>query len=331
MEKEILVPTTSWLNPIKQLITKQITTAGIIMLSKLLEKEKVVVKITKSKSKYLPIITKILSDQPNFITTIITFPCNEKEYYIDNYYKNINSSCNGEQTDPIITIEIMKRYPGNISDFSGKLSIEQTKNILAQLINAQLNVFYKYGFVHNDIHNGNILYEYSNKNTKYLYTVCKSPFGKDRMVINDCNIKLGEIIPIICDFDKSQCLNPDILYQYSSKFFNDKNNFDEYSFTLISNLTKTINLCISLLDDSKNKKIILLKSKIIDKIQSPQYELWCISCIKKYDKYFTKRIGWQEFRDSTISLCSTYINSVMHDFEDSNKIIPDKCFLSVIK
>jgi hypothetical protein len=331
MKKEVIVPTNTWLNPIKKLISKQVTTAGLLILSELLNKEKVVVKITKMNSKYLLIITKILSNEPNFINNIITFTCNENEYYIKNNYKNINSFCNGQENDKIITVEVMKRYKGNISDFEGKLTIQQTKNILAQLINAQLNFFYKYGFVHNDIHKGNILYEYSNVNKKNLYLICKSPFGKDRMVINDYNIKLGEIIPIICDFDKSQCLNPDIFNQYDKNFLNNiKDNFNEYSFTLISNLTKTIDLCVLLLNNLNDKRINLLKTKIRDTIQSQQYEIWSISCIKKYDKYFNGIIKWEEFRDSTISLCSPFINSVMYNFDDTNKIIPDKCFISVI-
>ena len=40
-------------------------------------------------SKYLPIITKILSNEPNFI----------------NNYKNINSFCNGQENDKIITVQ----------------------------------------------------------------------------------------------------------------------------------------------------------------------------------------------------------------------------------
>lgn len=329
MDKEIIVPTNDWLIHIKQLITKNVTTTGLLIISKLIDDERVIVKITKMKSKFLPIVTKLVNKEPNFIKTFLTFSCYEKEYYLNNKYKDANSFCNGDKNNQKITLEITKRYSVNFSDLIGKLSIEQTKNILAQLFNAQLNVFYKYGFVHNDINKGNILFEYVNEKTQHFYIICKSMFGNNRMVINNHVILKSDIIPVICDFDKSQCYNPEILNEFDKKFFQNEQNYNERVNTFYSNLTRTVDLCLLLLQTNNiDDKACKLKKKITDMIQSETYEMCALWNIKIYGKYFAQLTDWIDFRDKTIRLCTTFINSVMHDFDMTDKIIPDKCFIS---
>ncbi len=46
--KQYIIPTRNWLKPIEEFITSDTNTACLIMLGNLIDKEKVVVKITKS-------------------------------------------------------------------------------------------------------------------------------------------------------------------------------------------------------------------------------------------------------------------------------------------
>lgn len=333
MNKEYIIPTKKWLVPIKKMISNDISTAGLLIIAKLIEKEKVIVKITKMNSKYIPYITEKLSYEPNFIKTIMAFTCYEKEYLLNNNYNNINSFCNGDDNDKIITIEVMKRYIGSFNKLQKKLNIIEFKKILGQLINAQINVFYKFGFVHNDIHLGNILYDISIKKIKLMYTICKSQYSNsedNRLIFNEHLIEVNDIIPYICDFEKSQCYNPDIFRQYDKHFLENMNNYMEETNTLFSNLTKTVNMCILLLEDKE--ETFILKQNLNNLIQSEHFEQWALWNMKTYGKYFSKLIDWIEFRDKTISLCSKFVNSVMYYVTEpktySKNIIPERCFIS---
>jgi hypothetical protein len=136
--KKYIVPTNEWLKPLKPMITS-ISTKGKIILAKLVDKEKVVVKLTKNvDTRRIRNISRLLNGSTNFPKIYCVFECREDETNFDTNYLNVNGFCSGTtNTDTIITLEIMKLYKHKLSDFSQKLSIESAK--LYMLKNVRTN------------------------------------------------------------------------------------------------------------------------------------------------------------------------------------------------
>ena len=227
----------------------------------------------------------------------------------------------------------MKRYKnGTINNLENKLSIKETRKILEQLILAQLNGFYKYGFIHNEINLTNILYRISEKEEEFIYNVCKDILSNkenESCLITTKKIKNKEIIPILFDFDKSHCFNPEIYEKYSENFFDDYS-FDDNEILLI-NLLSTILECIKLIDKEKeNKEYIKIENEIYSIINGNQFqnELYRWS-VKSLDKYSRGMINWENFRDVSISNSSIFINKIIKLFDVNINLINNKCIIDL--
>lgn len=73
-DKKYIIPTNEWLKPLKPLKNDDINSRSLIMLSKLVDKEKVVVKITKNIDyKKINIINNYIKHNPNMLHTFGTF------------------------------------------------------------------------------------------------------------------------------------------------------------------------------------------------------------------------------------------------------------------
>jgi len=79
--KQYIIPTKKWLKPIEKLITEDINTEGLLMVSKFIDKEEVIVKITKQKKENIKKANIILEANKilrcNYIPPI---------YYMISYY-----------------------------------------------------------------------------------------------------------------------------------------------------------------------------------------------------------------------------------------------------
>ena len=165
--KKYIVPTKEWLKPLKELITNDITSKGLIMLSKYHNDHDVVVKITKLNKQKIQLekikfATKKLSILPNFVVTLCSFNCMESMINMDTKYNEIDAFCNANKNNSEneeIMLEIMKKYKGSLTNSIGKQNKTMVEHILKQLIYGQLNAFEKIGFLHMDMHLGNILYD----------------------------------------------------------------------------------------------------------------------------------------------------------------------------
>ena len=67
INKYYILPTNSWLKPLESLITDDIQTHGLIMLAENINKEKVIVKLTKEYNKNVIKINKMIKNLPNFV------------------------------------------------------------------------------------------------------------------------------------------------------------------------------------------------------------------------------------------------------------------------
>jgi hypothetical protein len=232
INKYYIVPTNSWLKPLENLITE-----GLIIVAEDIKKEKVIVKITVGYKPIIIKINKLLKNAPNFIET----KYNQKEGF-----------CVGNESDgSIVTLEIMKKYKnGSLNKYEKSFSLEIVTSILSQLMLAQLHAFYNFGFLHNDIHLGNILLSKSENTLNYSFS--------------KINVNLNVVyIPILSDFGESKL--------FTEEYFKDKNQFirEYYSHhNLTQNLIDTFKICLLLLDDEEIKKNIQIKynkdNQIID-------------------------------------------------------------------
>ena len=251
--KAYVIPTNDWLKPIEPIITDSVE--ATMILAKLIDKEKVLVRITNNSSNKLKIISSNLSEIPNFPYVYCVITCNENIDILDANYiindKPAKGFCNGKSDDGKITLEIMKYYKKNYIKkfYDNKLDIIDVKHLLDQAISAQLLAFEKFGFVHNDIHLGNIIinkedFEY-NYNFKTL-SAMGSLFYKT--ISGKNNFKI-----YIVDFGNSEFLLPEYrsLYidDYYDEKFKPKRKYREKENTLPQNIYTTI---LTFLELNKN-------------------------------------------------------------------------------
>jgi hypothetical protein len=228
-DKQYIIPTKKWLKPIEPLILDDINTSGLIMIADFIEKEK---------RDDIIEINKIIKDMPNFVKTYCSFSCLETFDALDTKYDKINSFCNAKAD--FITIEIMRKY-------INKLELSEVINILKQLLLAQLYIFNKTGFLHNDIHLGNILVKKSKEDITLNYKINiidnNIPINKHRINI------ITNFLPLISDFDRASIYNQPHI---TEEEYNDQN-------TLGGNIYDTFNRCIVLLKNKDEKELIYQK------------------------------------------------------------------------
>ena len=130
--KKYIISTTEWLEPVKELISNDISTKGLLMLGNYMRTHQVVVKITRNITNNYNMIKyaiKKSSNLPNFVKTfcilirsriiaknsfrIGAFRCMESSINIDTKYKDTNGFCLASSdlpTNEEIMIEIMYKY-----------------------------------------------------------------------------------------------------------------------------------------------------------------------------------------------------------------------------
>jgi len=256
-KKTYVIPTKHWLKPLKEFISDDNSSHGFLMLAEHIDKGKVIVKITCEDNKKLGVFNKILSNYQNYIKVYYTFSCKEDSFYLDNRYDGINTFCNGNTKGDIITLEIMKKYKGTLNNYKGKCFFDEFLLILTQLYFAQLEAFYNYGIIHNDMHLSNILYEKTDQN-KYINI---------KYSFYDMNLNLNTFfIPIISDFDEMISFNKNIFTKYNPySIYNDDGKMVKAN-SLLQNIIDTTLNCLELLK-SEDKK--LFYDKLLNYIQGP--------------------------------------------------------------
>jgi hypothetical protein len=278
--KAYVVPTNKWLKPLKPLFFE--SSDADIMLAKLVDKEEVLVRITKNNNNKLEIINNNLSKLENFPFIYCIIKCNENIDILDNKFllndKPVNGFCNGNKKDQQITLEIMKHrkkskifsehyfikekqifflimkyYKKNYIQklLDKKIDIDTLKLFLDQSISAQLLALQNFGFVHGDIHINNILinkeeYEYKYEFDRKLYY--KSITGK-------INFKI-----YLVDFGNSEFLLPEYRSQYINDYYDEnkipKRKYREEFNTLPQNIYDTFKTLFKLLNDNDRGKLI---------------------------------------------------------------------------
>ena len=134
-------------------------------------------------------------------------------------------------------------YDGSLNKYLNKLNLSKIKVLLKQILLCQLHIYEKIGFIHNDIHLGNIMLNLIQKSKEpetLIYEI------KNRKYTVETNRKL-----ILSDFDKSKIYDQNILPLEPI----------DYNHLIYINIIKTVNAFKMLLNenDKKNYPIHLKK------------------------------------------------------------------------
>ena len=235
-DKKYIIPTNEWLKPLKPLKKDDINSRSLIMLSKLVDKEKVVVKITKNIDyNKINTINNYIKHNPNMLHTFGTLKYSEEEINYDSLYDGCEGYCNKNdmETENIdIVLEIMKLYDDSLNSQTNKFDILEIEDLLKQMLLSQLHIYWKIGFIHNDIHLGNFLI--NKKKDTLIYQI------KNKIYKFETDIKI-----ILSDFDRSTIYNQKILSlePYNSEY------------TIHANIIKTINSFKHLLKNHDKEKL----------------------------------------------------------------------------
>jgi RIO-like serine/threonine protein kinase len=273
--KQYIIPTKKWLKPIEKYITYDVNTEGLIMLGKFIDKEEVIVKITKDKRYDIIEINKLIKDLPNFAETYCSFSCLENFDSLFNEYKDSKSFCNAKDDNKVITLEIMKKYKnGSLFKLQNKLNIEQVVNIMKQLMLAQMHAYSKTGLLHNDMHLGNVLIHKSKKLIQIKYEI-----QTDSHIKTEINIS-SDFIPIISDFNEASIYKKD----HDLKLLEFRKQF-----TLCKNINDTFNQCLLLLKEKYYISIIKL-------IHTKTYEInkYLGTSTKNLRSYYKKYYNYED-------------------------------------
>jgi len=175
-------------------------------------------------------------------------------------------------------IEIEKRYDRNIKNI--RFDIKSLYMFLKQMTYCQINLFSRYGIVHNNIHANNIFIESKNEDISYTH-------------IN--KILKVDVHYILSDFTKCKSYHPCNLTGFE---------IDEiYKYSLIKNIEDTVKLAFDLLDNS-DLHINIDVSDVIKK----KYICLANICFEDFEYY---KQEYDNFNTNTVNLCFEYIEPIL--------------------
>uniref|UniRef100_A0A6C0HVI5 Protein kinase domain-containing protein n=1 Tax=viral metagenome TaxID=1070528 RepID=A0A6C0HVI5_9ZZZZ len=256
--KNYVIPTGKWLEAINKLKIDDINTSGTIIISELLEKEKVLVKVTTNKNVKLRDINQKIKGLPNFVYTFCVFFCND---YLDVILRN-KEFCKLSTAKYKVTLEIMKFYNGG-SITKHTINLKQFKLILKQLVLAQINLFRKNGITHNDIHSGNILIHKHSGKVELNYAYLEIP----EKIISEFEF-------ILSDYDKCVQFHPNNINEngYDEVEMNVSEVLDDLiQYTLLFNIIRTIKILLEKLNKDEKELLSRLFLEFEEKYQERYY------------------------------------------------------------
>lgn len=186
-------------------------------------------------------ISQELLDMPNFIRYFCLIKCNDN---IKNIINNKNTISNykicyyGENQ---IGILVMKEYNlGSIDNYIwNEYNFELLKNVIKQVVFAIIYSYETKGFIHGDLHSGNILLK---------------PKRNNEIIYNNKKLMLNDLEVVIMDFEKSK--------------LQQKNKITDLIKNILKFMTSIISTCLKndLIVNIDINKIIKLKSIFNEKI-----------------------------------------------------------------
>jgi len=284
INKKYVIPTKSWLVPLKKMNFDDVYTNGNFMLSKLLEKEKILVKVTSDENDHVDLkeINKNLKGLANMVYIYCTFSC----YDNFNHITDNEEFCVKTKYSKPVVLELMRYYKKrSLSKFKNKIDDKQILcNILKQLLLAQFNIFGLYSYTHNDVHLGNILIHKhrENINLKYKFT--------NKQIISRYEY-------ILSDYDR--------IFENT----NEKTQNDLMDNCLLANVLRTVNTVIELFLNQN-----ILQKQILD-VQEIYEEKIYSTTKKQIKKYLKKELTKEKYIKSQIDINLEFTDKILLLFE----------------
>ena len=183
-------------------------------------------------------ISKELFILPNFIRYFCIIKCNDDIKNIINNKNTISNYKICHYKNNQIGILIMKHYYlGCVDDYDwNKTNFDLLKNIIKQVVFAIIYAYETKGFIHGNLHSGNILLKYKRKN---------------EIIYNKKTLILNELEAVIMDFEKSK-LNQ------NNKINDLVRNIDKLFTSIINSNNMKLNI------NYDRNKLIILKTSYVE-------------------------------------------------------------------
>lgn len=317
--KKYIIPTDSWLTPIKKFETTDLNEESLIMISMLHKKNKILVKVTEGINDKLIVFNNLLKNEQNFIQTYCSIICSENKNNVKSEYKNKLGYCetnSNQNENHMVTLEIMKKYnEGSLENMVGTVSFNYYLKILRQLLLIQIYIFDKYGILHNDLHLANILIKTYDDYINLNYII-----KTNRMTNKDFNIVLRTKIRLII-IDYSTCISydPEIYSKYDPNFMNlkIKKTYDSDN-KLFIKIIKTFEETIRLLKYEVGQQLL---NKINNYINSNDFILNRNLSCKSLRNYYLGRSTYREYIYKEVNLSIDIAKILFKIVSDGQDII----------
>jgi len=307
--KNYLIPTNNWFKPLAVFHES----SNLIMESELtneIKKENVIVKVTKFENNNNLLKTEeiynIIKESKHIVKIYCFINCNEN--------KDILRFCTRDtiNDDNIkINLEIMKKYKHSLNHYEKKCNLETVKIIIKYLLNMQYELYYKYGFIHNDIHLGNILIE---KTDDHVTNFISYDLDLPSEIIDTIQVKISTKFNLyLTDFEYSLVLKKS-LYPEIMTFFKDKSNIKKDN-TLSRNLYNTFEACLELIEDDTLRYNLVKKYQ--DYGKDAYVELVRTRVLESQD--FTKADIKEDIKPYYIKPISTYARGLSNEISFLDK------------
>lgn len=314
--KNYLIPTDNWLKPLAVFHES----SNLVMSSELtneIKKENVIVKVTKSENNN-PLKTEkiydIIKDSKHIIEIYCFINCNENNINLTNEYKDVIGFCTRDtinDDNSKINLEIMKKYNHSLKRYEKTCDLETVKLILKYLLNIQYELYYKYGFVHNDIHLGNILIEKADAHTTEFRSY---DLDLPSELIKEFQVKISTKFKLyLSDFEYSLILKKS-LYPEIMTFFETKKNIKKEN-TLIHNLYNTFEACLELIKDDTLRDNLFKKYQDYGKDQYVEM----VRTLIQDSQDFTKKDIKENIKKYYLRTLSTYARGLSNEFTFCSK------------
>lgn len=318
-KKYHVIPTNNWLIPVKKYEVEDSNEDGLLMISKLYYEDKIIVKITQNIDIKVITFNNLLKNEQNFVYTYCSLICEENKYNYKSEYKNVSGYCQKDiksNNNQFVTLEIMKKYKSqSLASKEGTIDYFTYVKILRQLIIILIYIYDKYGFLHLDLHLGNILYKTYTKNITLEYTIKNNRHSDDIINISlNTDFKL-----IILDYNNCISYNPNIYIKYDPEFLTLKKTHNGTN-RLFSKIVQVFEESTKLLEPN-NERIMLNKLK--EYTNSIEFINLNFTSKKHLRNYYLKRYNYEQFlyRDITAStiLAETLFSIVTNNTESIAK------------
>ena len=186
-------------------------------------------------------ISKELNDLPNFIRYLCMIKCNDEIKNIINHKQQISNYVMCHYGSELVGIFVMKYYNlGCINDYNWtKDNFNILKNVIKQVIFAIIYAYETKGFLHGDLHCGNVLLKRKNDN------IIK--YGNKELEINTLEV-------VIMNFEKSRMNEKEKIVELIKniyKFISSIVTSNDMKLNIDYDINKLISLK-SILNDNKN-------------------------------------------------------------------------------